>query len=91
MLGSTAIATITKAIGGLLSDYAKEIEVGMADDGTLAISVPIKVKQAGPVVDVEVGISFVKEKIKDAVTFQVDGQRELFGPDGTSVEITNYT
>ena len=63
----------------MLLNYAKEIEIAMADEGTVTISLPVKVKQHGPELDIEVGIGFVKEKVKDAIGFTVCDQKELFG------------
>jgi len=72
------VKQIEKSVGGLLTSYAKEIELVMAEDGSVLISLPLKIKRTGPKLDIKVGIGFVKERIKDAVGFTIDGQKELF-------------
>ena len=79
MIEKTTINQIANTVGGLLETYTKEIDAAMAEEGTLTISLPVKIKQDGPKLDVEVGIGFVKEKVKDAVGFTVTEQKELFG------------
>ena len=88
MIDYDVIRQIKDSMGALLSNYAKEIEAAMAEEGTVAVSLPVKIKQSGPRLDIEVGIGFIKERIKDAVGFTVDRQKELFGPDGVDDETT---
>ncbi len=87
MIDHDVVRGIKDGVGSLLSNYAKEIETAMAEEGTVTISLPVKIKQCGPKLDIEVGIGFVKERVKDAVGFTVDGQQELFGPDGVNLEV----
>jgi hypothetical protein len=43
------------------------------------VSLPVKIRAEGPKIEVLVGVSFVKTKIKDSVSFVVSEQKELFG------------
>ena len=88
MIDHNVVTRIKDGVGELLSIYAEEIETAMAEEGTVTISVPVKIKQSGPKLDIGVGISFVKERVKDAIGFTVDGQQELFGKDGVALEVT---
>lgn len=87
MINYAVVKQIKDTVGTLLSNYAKEIETAMAEEGTVTISLPVKIKQSGPKLNIEVGIGFVKEKVKDAVGFTIEGQKELFGPDGVDLEV----
>ncbi|MBE9570094.1 MAG: hypothetical protein IMF11_05680 [Proteobacteria bacterium] len=88
MISYDVVEQIKDTVGTLLSNYAKGIEAAMADEGTVTISLPVKIKQDGPKLDIEVGIGFVKERIRDAVGFTVDGQKELFSSGGVDMEVT---
>ena len=81
MIKKITIDRIANAVSGLLDTYAKEIDTAMAEEGTLSISLPVKIKQDGPKLDVEVGIGFIKEKVKDTIGFTVTEQKELFRGD----------
>ncbi|MCK4826681.1 hypothetical protein KA005_63680, partial [bacterium] len=87
MIDHNVVKEIKASVGSLLSNYAKVIDCAMAEEGNVTISLPVKIKQSGPNLDVDVGIGFVKERVKDAMTFTVDGQKELFGPDGVNLEV----
>ena len=78
MIKKTTISQIADTISSLLEAYTKEIDAAMAEEGTLSISMPVKIKQDGQNLGVEVGIGFIKEKVKDAVGFTVSEQKELF-------------
>ena len=82
MIKKNTIDRIANAVSGLLDTYAKEIDTAMAEEGTLSISLPVKIKQHGPELDIEVGIGFVKEKVKDSIGFTMAEQAELFGNEG---------
>lgn len=87
MIDHDVVRQIKDSVGVLLSSYAKKIEAAMDEEGIVTISLPVKIKQSGPKLDVEVGIGFVKERVKDAVGFTIKGQKELFGPDGVDLEV----
>ena len=78
MIDHDVVQGIKDGIGTLLSNYTKEKETAMAEEGTVTISMPVKIKEDGPNTDVEVGIGFVKERVKDAVGFTCSEQKELF-------------
>ena len=77
---------IAANVGDLLTTYSDGIQAAISDEGQVAVSLPVKIIQNGDKVDIQVGISFVKERIKDTVTFTVSDQRELFKDGGASVE-----
>jgi len=78
MINPEVVNGIKDSLGNLLTDYAKEIETAIVNEGAVAVSLPVKIKQTGSDLDVEVGIGFIKEKVKDSIGFTISGQKELF-------------
>jgi len=72
------IKQISDGVNSLLGDYSTEIEEAAELDGIVTISLPVKLEEDGPNTNICVGISFVKTKIKDAVTMVASPQKELF-------------
>lgn len=75
------INQITTNIKNLLHEYSSEIEESSEVDGTVKISIPVKLEEDGPDINVKVGISFVKTKIVDEINFVISDQKELFKND----------
>jgi hypothetical protein len=82
LIDQDVINKIRDSVGELLETYSKEMNVAMDDADGVDISLPVKVRQNGPKLDVQVGIGFVKTRIKDSVLFTVSSQKELFGDEG---------
>jgi len=65
--------------GELLDSYIAEIQTAIDNEGEVSIGLPIKIKLNGERFDVQIGISFVKSRIKDNITFSLtDQQIEMF-------------
>lgn len=77
-ISDDTIYQIKDNIGRLLSDYSAEISVAIVNEGMVTISLPVKIVQNGPKLNIDIGINFIKERIKNATSFVVDGQKELF-------------
>lgn len=80
------IEKIKDSVVELLTHYKGGIESAIKEEGMVSIALPVKMVQNGEKLDVQVGINFVKDRIKDDIVFTISDQRELFGPDGVSIE-----
>lgn len=78
LIGQDVIQKIQESIVDLLETYQKELDATATEYGGVDVSLPVKIRAEGPKVEVQVGISFVKTKIKDSVSFVVSEQKELF-------------
>lgn len=81
LIGQDVIQKIQESIVDLLETYQKELNATTEKYGGVDVSLPVKIRAEGPKIEVLVGVSFVKTKIKDSVSFVVSGQKELF-PEG---------
>ena len=81
LINETTIDKVMANIKDLLTTYLKEVNVSLDENGGVDISLPVKIRQNGQKLEVQVGIGFVKTKVKDAVVFVVDDQPGLFDGD----------
>lgn len=75
---SNIIDQVSGAIKQILYDYNDEIEEATETNGGVAISIPVKLIEDGDNVNVRIGISFVKTKIRDEVNLVISPQQEMF-------------
>ena len=78
LIGKSTIGKITGTIDDLLETYLKEMNVSLDENGGVDVALPVKVKQRTEKLEVQVGISFVKNRVKDSRAFIADDQQELF-------------
>lgn len=72
------IDSISKSFGQMLREYSTEIEEASETTGKISISLPVKLEEDGPNIDVKLGIGFVKTKITDETHFVFSEQQDLF-------------
>lgn len=72
------IDAIVHNIGNLLADYRTVIDTTLQEEGSISISLPIKLKGNSDQMIITAGVGFTKAKIKDTVTFELSSQREMF-------------
>ena len=77
-LNIETIKQIADSINQMLSAHSEEIEEATEIDGTVSISLPVKLEESGPEIKVKVGIGFVKTRVKDEINFVIGEQKELF-------------
>ena len=77
-IGTETIHNIKKVMDDLLHTYSEEINAAMAEEGTVSVSLPVKIKEKGESLDVTVGIGFIKTRVKDEIGFTVSSQKEIF-------------
>ena len=75
-----AVETAGGLASRLLSDYKDEIKEAYlkAGDGSLTVSLNIKLSPKKEDIEAEVGISFVAERVKESVKAIVSNQTEIF-------------
>ena len=67
---------IAKQVGGLLNQHREEISEAMLEgDDAVSMGVPIKIKKKGPLLNVQVYLNFVKNRVKDQVEFVIDTEQ----------------
>ena len=74
MIDQDVFKQISRCVNGLLDSYSSEIAAAMDAEGAVSISLPVKIQQKGENLDVDVKIGFIKERIKDSVSFVADKQ-----------------
>ena len=68
---------IAKQVGGLLNQHREEISEAMLDgDDVVSMGVPIKIKKNGPLLDIQIHLNFVKNRVKDQVDFIIDTEQQ---------------
>ena len=77
-INTEIIEKIKDRAGDLLSQYIAEIQTAIENEGDISIGLPIKIKQSEERFDIQIGISFVKARIKDGITFSLTDQIEMF-------------
>jgi len=77
-INTETIEKIKNTVGDLFTQYTKEIQTAIENEGGVSIGFPVKIVQNGERLDVQIGINFVKARIKDGVTFIVTDQLEMF-------------
>jgi len=77
-INTEIIEKIKDKAGDLLSQYIAEIQTAIENEGEVSIGLPIKIKQSEERFDIQIGISFVKARIKDGITFSLADQIEMF-------------
>ena len=66
-LRTDVIEKIKDSVYGMLVTYRKGISAAITDEGGVSIALPVKIVQNGEKIDVQVGINFVKDRIKDNI------------------------
>ena len=82
LIEKSTLGKIRANIAVLLETYLKEMNISLDENAAVDISLPVKVRQSGQKLEIQVGIGFVKTKVKDAVVFVVDDQPGLFNETG---------
>ena len=77
-INTETIEKIKDRAGELLDTYIAEIQKAIDNEGEVSIGLPIKIRQAEERFDVQIGIGFVKSRIKDNITFSLTDQIEMF-------------
>jgi len=77
-INTEIIEKIKDRAGDLLSQYIAEIQTAIENEGDISIGLPIKIKQHEKGFDIQIGINFVKARIKDGITFSLSDQIEMF-------------
>ena len=78
LIKADTIDKIRDNVVDLLQTYTQELNVALDDGDGVDVSLPVKIRQGGPRLEVQVGIGFVKTRVKDSVAFVVSEQKELF-------------
>ena len=78
LIGQDVIQKIKESVRDLRETYQKELDATTTEYGGVDVSLPVKIRAEGPKVEVQVGVSFTKSKVRDSVSFVVSGQKELF-------------
>ena len=68
---------INNTIAELLLTYQGDITEALDSEGTVVISLPIKITEDNGKLSVKVGIGFVRSRIKDSIDFTI--QKEILG------------
>jgi len=72
------IDKIRDSVQGLLWEHREDVSAAMIDgDDTVSISMPVKMVKKGSDLIVQVGISFVRTRVKDEAIFTVSDQAEI--------------
>lgn len=75
---SDVIRKISISVDGLLQKHSEDISAAMIDgDDTVSISMPVKMVKKGSELIVQVGINFVRTRVKDEAMFTVSDQAEI--------------
>lgn len=77
-LRTDVIEKISDTAKALLMAYRKGISCAITNEGGVSIALPVKISQSGEKIDVQVGINFVKDRIKDDIAFTISDQIEMF-------------
>ena len=68
---------IAKEVGRLLNQHKEEISEAMFEgDDTVSLGVPIKIEKKGPLLNVQIHLNFVKNRVKDQVEFVIDTEQQ---------------
>ncbi|MBW2220368.1 MAG: hypothetical protein JRF40_12905 [Deltaproteobacteria bacterium] len=77
-INTETIEKIKNTVGDLFTQYTGGIQAAIENEGNVSIGFPVKIVQNVERFDVQIGINFVKARIKDGVTFIVTDQLEMF-------------
>ena len=78
-IGNVTMGKIQDEIVNLLSTYHKSIDQAYikSEDEILSISLKVKLSPDDEKIKIEVGISFVSDKVKDSVTVYADEKQQV--------------
>lgn len=77
-IGREELKKINNTIAELLLTYQGDITEALDSEGTVVISLPIKITQEEKKLDVKIGISFIQKRTKDSIGFTFTDQQKMF-------------